>query len=70
MIVKFLLILIFLLLFTGVLGIFVTLTTVLNFLTCLATFTLLKYRFTIENLAHFVIVLIISSQYSVLYSIR
>ena len=69
-IVKFLLILMFLLLFTGVLGIFVTLTTFLNFLTCLGTLTLLDYRFTIENLSHFVIVLIISSQYSVLYSIR
>lgn len=68
--VKFILILIFLSLFTGVLGIFVTLTTFLNFLTCLATLTLLNYRFTIENLSYFVIVLIVCSQYSVLYSIR
>lgn len=70
MAVKFILILIFLSLFTGVLGIFVTLTTFLNFLTCLAALTLLNYRLTVENLSYFIIVLIVCSQYSVLYSIR
>lgn len=67
---KFLIILVFLTLFTGVLGIFVTLTTLFNFFTCLATLTLFKYSMTVENLSYFVIVLIISSQYSVLYCIR
>jgi hypothetical protein len=68
--IKFILILIFLILFTGVLGIFVTLTTLLNFLTCIATLTLFGYKLTIENISYFVIVLIVCSQYSVLYSIR
>ena len=67
---KFLIILIFLVLFTGVLGIFVTFTTFCNFLTCIAIFTLFNYKLTIENISYFTIVLIISSQYSVLYSIR
>jgi hypothetical protein len=68
--IKFALILVFLTLFTGVLGIFVTLTTLLNFLTCMATLILFNYKLTIENMSYFTIVLIISSQYSVLYSIR
>lgn len=68
--IKFIVIFIFLLLFTGVLGIFVTLTTLLNFLTCIAVLTLFNYKLTIENISYFVIVLIICSQYSVLYSIR
>jgi predicted RND superfamily exporter protein len=68
--VKFVIILIFLTLFTGVLGIFVTLTTLFNFVTCMATLTLLNYKLTVENMSYFVIVLIICSQYSVLYSIR
>jgi predicted RND superfamily exporter protein len=68
--IKFVIILIFLTLFTGVLGIFVTLTTLLNFLTCMAILTLLNYKLTIENMSYFVIVLIVCSQYSVLYSIR
>ncbi len=67
---KFILILIFLVLFTGVLGIFVTLTTLCNFLTCIATLTLLNYKLTIENMSYFIIVFIVCSQYSVLYSIR
>ena len=70
MAVKFMIILIFLTLFTGVLGVFVTLTTFFNFATCMATLTLLNYKLTVENMSYFVIVLIISSQYSVLYSIR
>jgi hypothetical protein len=68
--IKFVIILIFLTLFTGVLGIFVTLTTLLNFLTCIATLTLLNYKLNIENMSYFVIVLIVCSQYSVVYSIR
>jgi hypothetical protein len=68
--IKFILILIFLTIFTGVLGIFVTLTTLLNFLTCIATLTLFNYKLNIENISYFVIVLIVCSQYSVLYSIR
>ncbi|CAF0998003.1 unnamed protein product [Adineta steineri] len=67
--IKFITILIFLTLFTGVLGIFVTLTTLLNFVTCIATLTLLNYKLTVENMSYFVIVLIVCSQYSVLYSI-
>ena len=67
---KFVLILIFLVLFTGVLGIFVTLTTLCNFLACIAVLTSMNYKLTIENLAYFTIVLIICSQYSSLYSIR
>lgn len=67
---KFVVILVFLTLFTGVLGIFVTLTTLFNFVTCMATLTLLNYKLTVENMSYFVIVLIICSQYSVLYSIR
>ncbi len=68
--IKFIIILIFLVLFTGVLGIFVTLTTLCNYLTCIAILTLLNYKLTIENMSHFTIVLIVCSQYSVLYSIR
>ena len=68
--VQFLVILIFLMLFTGILGIFVTLTTLLNFIICMAMLTLLDLKFTIENLSYFMIVFIICSQYSVLYSIR
>jgi hypothetical protein len=68
--IKFIIILIFLVLFTGVLGIFVTLTTLCNYLTCIAILTLLNYKLTIENMSYFTIVLIVCSQYSVLYSIR
>ena len=68
--IKFSIVLIFLTLFTGVLGIFVTLTTLLNFLTCIATLTLFNYKITVENVTYFVISLIMSLQYSVLYSIR
>ena len=68
--IQFLLILIFLVLFTGILGIFVTLTTLFNFLTCMAIFACLDWKLTIENLSYFMITFIISSQYSVLYSIR
>jgi len=68
--IKFIIILIFLILFTGILGIFVTLTTLCNFLTCIATLILFNYKLTIENMSYFTIVLIICSQYSVLYSIR
>ncbi len=67
--IKFAIILIFLVLFTGVLGIFVTLTTLFNFLTCMATLTLFNYKLTVENMSYFTIGLIICSQYSVLYSI-
>ena len=68
--IKFIMISIFLVLFTGILGIFVTLTTLLNFVTCTGILTLLNYKLTIENTSHFAVVLIICSQYSVLYSIR
>jgi predicted RND superfamily exporter protein len=68
--IKFVIILVFLTLFTGILGIFVTLTTLFNFVTCIATLTLLNFKLTIENMSYFVIVLIVCSQYSVLYSIR
>ena len=68
--IKFLLIAIFLVLFTGVLGLFVTLTTLCNFLTCIGTLTLLNYRLTVENMSYFTIVLIVNTQYSILYSIR
>jgi len=68
--IKFIVIFIFLILFTGVLGIFVTLTTLCNFLTCIGILTLFNYKLTIENMSYFTIVLIICSQYSVLYSIR
>ena len=68
--IKFLLIAIFLMIFTGILGLFVTITTLLNFLTCIAILTLLNYKLTIENMSYFIIVLIICLQYSVLYSIR
>lgn len=68
--IKFLIILITLVLFTGILGLFVTLTTLFNFVTCIALLTLFNYKLTIENASHFVIVLVICSQYSVLYSIR
>ncbi|CAF5056229.1 unnamed protein product, partial [Rotaria sp. Silwood1] len=67
--IKFIIILIFLLVFTGILGIFVTLTTLFNFITCIAILTLFNYKLTVENMAYFTIVLIICSQYSVLYSI-
>src|SRR6202044_1389262 len=67
--IKFIIILIFLLLFTGILGIFVTLTTLFNYVTCIAILTLLNYKLTIENMSYFTIALIICSQYSVLYSI-
>ncbi|CAF0851191.1 unnamed protein product [Adineta ricciae] len=67
--IKFIVMLVFLTLFTGILGIFVTLTTLLNFVTCIATLTLMNYKLTVENMSHFVIVLIVCSQYSVLYSI-
>jgi hypothetical protein len=68
--IKFSVILIFLTLFTGILGVFVTLTALFNFATCVATLTLLNYTITVENMSHFVVTLIISSQYSVLYAIR
>ncbi|UJR26850.1 hypothetical protein I4U23_008162 [Adineta vaga] len=68
-IIKFLIILFFLTLCTGILGIFVTLTTLLNFITCIATLTLLNFKLTVENVSYFLIVLIICLQYSVLYSI-
>ncbi|CAF0875300.1 unnamed protein product [Rotaria sordida] len=68
-IIKFIIIFVFLTLFTGILGIFVTLTTLLNFSTCIAIFTLLNYKLTIENLSYFVIILIVCLQYSILYSI-
>ncbi|CAF1044259.1 unnamed protein product [Rotaria sp. Silwood1] len=67
--IKFVIIFVFLTLFTGILGIFVTLTTLLNFSTCIAIFTLLNYKLTIENISYFVITLIFCSQYSILYSI-
>ncbi|CAF1520852.1 unnamed protein product, partial [Adineta steineri] len=67
--IKFAIILIFLVLFTGVLGIFVTLTALCNFLTCIAIFTLFNYKLTVENMAYFTVGLIICTQYSVLYSI-
>ncbi|UJR22262.1 hypothetical protein I4U23_025323 [Adineta vaga] len=67
--IKFTIMLIFLVLFTGVLGIFVTLTTIFTFLTSIAVFTLMKYKLTVENMSFFTIGLIICSQYSVLYSI-
>lgn len=68
--IRFVIILVFLILFTGILGLFVTLTTLFNFVTSLAIFTLLNYKLTIENTSYFVIILIFSSQYSILYSIR
>lgn len=68
--IKFTIVLIFLVLSTGVLGIFVTLTTLFNFLTCVGLLTLLNYTFTVEHMAYFTVALIICSQYSVLYSIR
>ena len=68
--IKVITISILLVLFTGILGIFVTLTTLLNFVTCTGILTLLNYKLTVENTSHFVVVLIICSQYSVLYSIR
>lgn len=68
--IKFIIIAIFLILFTGVLGIFVTLTTLFNFATCIAVLVLLNFSLTVENMSYFTIVLIICSQYSVLYSIR
>ncbi|CAF4055916.1 unnamed protein product [Rotaria sp. Silwood2] len=67
--IKFVILFVFLTLFTGILGIFVTLTTLLNFATCIAIFTLLNYKLTIENVSYFVIILIVCSQYSILYSI-
>ncbi|CAF3380086.1 unnamed protein product [Rotaria socialis] len=67
--IKFLVILITLLLFTGILGILVTLTTLFNFITCIAVLTLLNYKLTVENMSYFTMVLIICSQYSILYSI-
>ncbi|CAF1430158.1 unnamed protein product [Adineta ricciae] len=67
--IKFTIILLFLVLFTGVLGIFVTLTTLFNFLTSIAIFTLMKYKLTVEHMSYFTIGLIICSQYSILYSI-
>jgi len=70
LIIKFTLILIFLIISTGVLGIFVTLTTLVNYSTCLAILVLFNYHLTIENLSYFILVLIINLQYSVLYSIR
>lgn len=69
-VIQFVLILIFLVLFTGILGIFVTLTMLFNFLTSMAIFTWFDWKFTIENLSYFMITFIISSQYSILYSIR
>ena len=68
--IKFIMTWIFLVLFTGVLGISVTLTTLFNFVTCIGILTLLNYKLTVENASYFVVVLIICSQYSVLYSIR
>ena len=68
--IKFIIILVFLTLCTGVLGVFATVTTLLNFVTCIAAFTLLNYTLTIENISYFVTILIICSQYSIFYTIR
>lgn len=68
--IKFIIILVFLSLFTGILGFFITLTTLFNFVTCVAAFALLNYKLTIENVSYFVIMLMFCSQYSILYSIR
>jgi len=68
--IKFIIILIFLTLLTGILGIFVTITTLLNFVTCIAALILFNYKLTVENMSYFVIALIVCLQYSVLYSIR
>ncbi|CAF3335974.1 unnamed protein product [Rotaria socialis] len=67
--IRFIIIFVFLTLFTGALGIFVTLTILFNFVTSLAIFTLLNYKLTVENISYFIILLIFSSQYSILYSI-
>ncbi|CAF1172578.1 unnamed protein product [Rotaria sordida] len=67
--IKFIIILILLSLFTGILGLYVTLTTLFNFITSIAILILFNYKLTIENMSYFTIVLIICSQYSILYSI-
>jgi hypothetical protein len=68
--VKVVLIAVFLLLFTGTLGLFVTVTILFNFISTMAILTLFNFELTVENMAHFTVVLIICSQYSVLYSMR
>ena len=67
---KFLLIAVVLFLFAGVLGVFVSLTICLNFLTTMAVLTLLQFQISVENTVFFTIALIVSCQYSILYAMR
>ena len=67
---KFIIILVFLTLCTGVLGVFAAVAILLNFVTCIAAFTLLNDTLTIENISYFVTILIVCSQYSMFYTIR
>ena len=69
-VIKFILIMICSVLFTGVLGIFVALTTLLSFMTCMGILTLLSYQLTVENASYFIVVLIVCTQHSALYSVR
>lgn len=70
MAIKFILLGMFLLLFAGLLGLFATVTILCNFLLIIAVLTLLHFEITVEHISYFTVVMIIASQYSILYSMR